>query len=288
MSSKLYTADGCEAADAGSYEAAFTLKDTDCYEWSTGSSDAAVKVPYFVDYLDMGFDDDAIVAAGKEYSVEWVGTKSTYNGTAKRATRKSSLFGAAGAAGELPNWILNWENGKPSSRSSSFYVYLCGTDEEIDEENCEMVVGYDAYGKKVDYLEILAWILGAEPSKEVELFDGTKVTARSFAEVREFGVKDTSVKEVALLINTSGNKNVYAHGVVEGAFTIVEPDTDPAPSSLVTKIALPDAYAGLVDNGDAQTGVKEGAGYVLSGDWKAADAGIYTAVVTPGSRLCVG
>jgi len=47
-----------------------------------------------------------------------------------------------------------------------------------------------------------------------------------------------------------------------------------------TNTEIPSAASGLVYNGNEQTGVAEGTGYILSGDYKATDAGSYTATAT--------
>ncbi|HJJ28503.1 MAG TPA: YDG domain-containing protein [Methanocorpusculum sp.] len=52
------------------------------------------------------------------------------------------------------------------------------------------------------------------------------------------------------------------------------------------EIAVPTAETGLVYNGTEQTGVAAGIGYTLSGDYKAANAGNYTAKATPDDGYC--
>ena len=54
---------------------------------------------------------------------------------------------------------------------------------------------------------------------------------------------------------------------------------DPAPAA-VTQVAVPTAASGLVYDGTEQAGVEAGEGYELAGDFRATNAGDYTATAT--------
>ena len=283
-SNALYTAEGYEATDAGSYKATFTLKDTNHYVWSNGSK-AAIEVRYYIDSLVVFIGQEKVTVENNEYSLVWEGTNSKADGTVKHATLKSDLFGTDGKAAAIPDWALNWKDGRPYKENSAFFVYLCGDIKTTDLSKIKMLVGYDKQGNEISYLQIIAWMDGTESGKTAEI-EGVTVVAKSFDDVAEFGVKDTSVTKVAMFIST-GLKNVYVYGAPTTDFTISKADPAPSPSPApvpdpeVIEIDVPSAYAGLVANGTEQAGIDEGTGYVLSGDYKATKAGTYTATVTP-------
>lgn len=64
-----------------------------------------------------------------------------------------------------------------------------------------------------------------------------------------------------------------------GDYWVVEPQGGSEP----TQVAVPTAASNLVYDGTEQTGVAAGTGYTLSGDFKATNAGEYTATATPAS-----
>ena len=67
--------------------------------------------------------------------------------------------------------------------------------------------------------------------------------------------------------------------LVSGYWVVSTGAQPPAP----TQVAVPEAASNLVYDGTEQTGVAAGTGYTLSGDFKATNAGEYTATATPES-----
>lgn len=292
-SNELYTAEGYKQTDAGSYDAIFTLKDgvADHYVWKGGST-APVTVRYYIDSMIVAFGQDEVFVNSKSYDTAWEGTSNKDDGKVKSAKLKSTLFGTDGELGDIPNWVLNWnDEGKPYCKDSSFYYYICGDVESKDLSQLKIIVGYDKDGNEITFQQLAVWIEGdTVKSGDAVYVDGKTIIAKSFDDIAEYGVKDTSVSVVGLSAYND-SRNVFVYGSPMTKFSISKadpspspspspaPDPTPEPTPSVTKITVPSAYAGLVANGTEQAGIDEGKGYVLSGDYKATKAGTYTATV---------
>ena len=123
-------------------------------------------------------------------------------------------------------------------------------------------------------LPISAASLAADTASKINL-DLTDFSAAGEVTIASFGEAFDSAAALEYTFTVAGN-------TVANRGTITTPESKAIVYSQDKKtgvIALPDAVTGLVYTGSELVGVLSGEGYTLSGDYKATDAGTYTAQV---------